>query len=117
MSTGLQGDDLKYPAIDKQAFVAFKVVKHIFPHLLRSHTKVIVPHTMFIALLIQKEPKDLRGNWLTTLQEYDLEKRHLISLMPSLLVKLALTMSSYYVNVVLKAYSTLDFFINKVLVQ
>ena len=34
---------------------------------------IIVPHTMVKALLIQKEPRDRRGNWLTTLQEYDLE--------------------------------------------
>ena len=64
---------MKYPAIDKQAFAVFKVVKHFFPYLLRSHTKVIVPHTAVRALLIQKEPRDRRGNGLTTLQEYDLE--------------------------------------------
>jgi hypothetical protein len=73
MSTGLQGAELKYPAIDKQAFAVFKAIKHFHPYLLRSHTKVIVPHTAVRALLIQKEPGDRRGNWLTTLQEYDLE--------------------------------------------
>ena len=52
MSTGLQGAKLKYPAIDKQAFAIFKVVKHIYPYLLRYHTKVIVPHTAVKALLI-----------------------------------------------------------------
>ena len=64
---------MKYLAIDKQAFAVFKAIKHLFPYLLRSHTKVIVPHTAVRALLIQKEPGDRRGNWLTTLQEYDLE--------------------------------------------
>ena len=73
MSTGLQGVELKYPSIDKQAFAVFKVVKHFRSHLLRSHTKIIVPHSMVRALLIQKELGDRRGNWLTTLQEYDLE--------------------------------------------
>ena len=73
MRTWLQGDELKYPAIDKQAFAVFKVVNHFHPYLLRSHTKIIVPHTAVRALLIQKEPGDWRGNWLTTLQEYDLE--------------------------------------------
>ena len=73
MSTGLQGAELKYPVIDKQAIVVFKAVKHFYPYLLRSHTKVIVPHTAVRALLIQKEPGDRRGNCLTTLQEYDLE--------------------------------------------
>ena len=52
MSTRLQGIELRYPAIDKQAFVVFKAVKHFRPYLLRSHTKVIVPHTAVRALLI-----------------------------------------------------------------
>ena len=64
---------MKYPAIDKQSFAVFKSIKHFRPYLLRSHTKIIVPHTVVRALLIQKEPRDRRGNWLTTLQEYDLE--------------------------------------------
>ena len=58
MSTGLQGAELKYPAIDKQAFAVFKAVKHFHPYLLKSHTKIIVPHSMVKALLIQKEPGD-----------------------------------------------------------
>ena len=41
--------------------------------LLRSHTKIIVPHSVVRSLLIQKEPGDRRGKCLTTLQEYDLE--------------------------------------------
>jgi hypothetical protein len=35
MSTGIQGDELKYPAFDKKAFAVFKVVKHFHPYLLR----------------------------------------------------------------------------------
>ena len=58
MSTGLQGVELKYPTIDKQAFVVFKAVKHFRPYLLRSHAKIIVPHSTVRALLIQKEPGD-----------------------------------------------------------
>ena len=50
-----------------------KAVKYFRPHLLRSHTKIIVPHSTTRYLLIQKEPGDRRGNRLTTLQEYDLE--------------------------------------------
>ena len=34
MSTGLQGVELKYPTIDKKAFVVFKDVKHFHPYLL-----------------------------------------------------------------------------------
>ena len=73
MNTVLQGAELKYPSIDKQAFAVFKVVKQFLPYVLRSHTKIIFPHTTVRALLIQKEPRDRRGNSLTTLQEYDLE--------------------------------------------
>ena len=73
MSMGLQGAELKYPAINKQALVIFKAVKHFRPYLLRSHTNIIVPHLAVRALLTQKELGDRRGNWLSTLQEYDLE--------------------------------------------
>ena len=73
MSMGLQGVELNYPSIDKQYFLVFKYVNHFQPYLLRSHTKVIVPHMDVRYLLIQKEPRDIRGNWLTSLQEYDLE--------------------------------------------
>ena len=58
MGTSLQGAELKYPAINKQAFMVFKVVKHFYPYLLRSHAKIIVPHSAVRALLIQKEPRD-----------------------------------------------------------
>ena len=73
MSTDLQDVELKYPAINKQAFAVFKVVKHFLQYLLRSHAKIIVPHSVIKSLRVQKEPSDQRGNWLTTLQEYDLE--------------------------------------------
>ena len=73
MSIGLQEAELKYPAIKKQSFTVFKAIKNFRPYLLRSHTKIIVPHTAIRALLIQKEPGDRRGNWLTTSKEYDLE--------------------------------------------
>ena len=58
MIKGIQVDELNYPTIAKQAFAVFKVVKHIHPYLLRSHTKIIVPHLAIRALLIQKEPED-----------------------------------------------------------
>jgi hypothetical protein len=58
MRIGLQGVELNYPAINKQNFVVFKVVKYFRPYLLRSHTKIIVPHSAVRSLLIQKEPGD-----------------------------------------------------------
>ena len=58
MSIGLQGVELKYPAVNKQAFAVFEDVKHVRPYLLRSHTKIIVPHSTIRALLNHKEPSD-----------------------------------------------------------
>ena len=58
MSTSLQEAELKYRAIDKQAFVVSKVMNSFHSYLLRSQTKIIVPYSMFRALLIQKEPGD-----------------------------------------------------------
>jgi hypothetical protein len=44
MSSGLQGAELDYPEVEKQAYVVFKVVKHFRPYLIKSRTKVIVPY-------------------------------------------------------------------------
>ena len=52
MSTGLQGAELNYLAIEKQAFAVFKAIKHFRPYILKSHTKVIVPHPSVISFLI-----------------------------------------------------------------
>ena len=43
------------------------------PFLIKSHTKVIVPHPLVRSFLIQKDLGAKRENWVTTLQEYDLE--------------------------------------------
>ena len=51
----------------------FKVVKQFIPYILKNITKVIVPHPTIRTLFIQKELGERRGNWVTTLQEYDLE--------------------------------------------
>ena len=45
-SFGLNGVEMNYPEVDKQAFVVFKSVKHFRPYLLKSHTKVIVPYSI-----------------------------------------------------------------------
>jgi hypothetical protein len=44
MSTKLEGVELNYPAIDKQAYAVYKAVKHFRSYILKNHTKVIVPH-------------------------------------------------------------------------
>ena len=73
MSAWLQGVEVNYPAIDTQAFALLKVVKHLWLYIRRSHTKIIVPHSAVRYLLIQKELGDRWGNWMASLQEYDLE--------------------------------------------
>ena len=73
MSTSIQGAELNYPAIDKQAYAIFKAVKLFRPYILKNRTKVIVPYPAVRSLLIQKELGERRGNWVTALQEYDLE--------------------------------------------
>ena len=44
MSTNIQGVELNYPAIDKQAYAIYKAVKHFMSYILKNHTKVIVPN-------------------------------------------------------------------------
>ena len=73
MSIGLQGDELNYPTVDKQAYVVFKAVKQFKPYIRKNCTKVIVPHPAVRSLFVQKELGERRGNWVTALQEYDLE--------------------------------------------
>ena len=73
MSTGLQGAELNYLAVDKQAYTIFKVVKQFRPYILKNQTKVVVPHPAVRSLFVQKELGERRGNWVTALQEYDLE--------------------------------------------
>ena len=73
MSTGLQGAELNYPAMDKQAYAVFKAVKQFRPYILKNWTKVIVSHPAVRSLFLQKQLGERRGNWVTTLQEYDLE--------------------------------------------
>ena len=73
MNSNLQGAELNYPEVEKQGFAIFKVVKHFCTYLLKARTKVIVPHPIVKALFVQKEMGEWRGNWITTLQEFDLE--------------------------------------------
>lgn len=72
-SSNLQGAELNYSEAEKQAFVVYKAIKHYRPFLLKAHTKVIVPFSTVRQLLFQRELGEKRANWVTTLQEYDLE--------------------------------------------
>jgi ribonuclease HI len=73
MSSAFKGAELNYPAVDQQAYAIFKEVKHFRSYLLKSRTKVIVPYPAVRNLLVKKELGEKRANWVTSLQEYDLE--------------------------------------------
>ena len=73
MSSAFKGAELNYPTFDRQAYVVFKAVKHFWSYLLKSRMKVIVPYPAVRKLLVQKELGEKRANWVTSLQEYDLE--------------------------------------------
>jgi hypothetical protein len=73
MSTNLQGAELNYPAIDKQAYAVYKAVKHFRSYILKNHTKVIVPHPAVRSLFTQQEMGERRGNWMAVVQEFDLD--------------------------------------------
>ena len=53
--------------------MAFKEVKKFRPYIIKNGTKVIVPHAAVQTLFVKKELGGRRENWVTTLQEYDLE--------------------------------------------
>eukprot|EP00253_Pinus_taeda_P020727 PITA_20727 len=72
-SSNLQGPELNYSEVEKKAFAVYKAVKRYRPFLLKAHTKVIVPFPAVRQLLIQRELGEKRENWVTTLQEYELE--------------------------------------------
>jgi hypothetical protein len=73
MRYSFKGAELNYPAVDRQAYTIFKAVNHFRSYPLKSRMKVIVPCPAVRNLLVQKELGEKRANWVTSLQEYDLE--------------------------------------------
>ena len=73
MGSSFKGEELNYPILDQQEYVVFKAVKHFRSYLLKFRTKIIVPYPAVRNLLVQKELGEKRENWMTSLQEYDLE--------------------------------------------
>ena len=71
--SNLQGVELNYSDVEKQAYVVFKAIKHFIPFLLKIHTKIIVSFLVVRNLLVQKDVGEKMENWVTTLQEYDTE--------------------------------------------
>ena len=50
-------------------------------YIMKHHIKVIGPHPAMRSRFVQQELGEKRGNWITTIQEYDIEIK------PSKLVK------------------------------
>eukprot|EP00253_Pinus_taeda_P029811 PITA_29811 len=71
--SNLQGAELNYSDVEKQGYAVFKAIKYFRPFLLKTHTKVIVSFPAVRNILIQKDVGEKRANWITALQEYDLE--------------------------------------------
>ena len=54
-NSNLQGVELNYSSLEKQAFASFKAIKNFKPFLLKIHTKIIVPSSAVRQLLMQIE--------------------------------------------------------------
>eukprot|EP00253_Pinus_taeda_P034131 PITA_34131 len=72
-SSNLQGAELNYSDVEKHAYAVFKAIKYFRPFLLKTHTKIIVPFPTIRNILVQKDVGEKRANWVTALQEYDIE--------------------------------------------
>jgi hypothetical protein len=72
MSSAFKGAQLNYPTVDQQSYTIFKAIKHFRSYLLKSRTKVNGPYSVVRNLLVQKELGEKGANWVTSLQEYDL---------------------------------------------
>jgi len=52
MSARMQGPELNYPTIDKQAYAVYKEVKHFRPYLLKNHCIVFIAHPTSCTLIV-----------------------------------------------------------------
>jgi hypothetical protein len=89
MSTSVQGPNINYPTVEKQAYAIYKALKNCRPYILKNHTKVIVPHPTVRSLFMQQEMRERRGIWMAIIQEFDLEIKPTIIVRGQGLCKLA----------------------------
>jgi len=61
-SSNLQGAELNYSYVEKQAYAVFKAMKYFRPFLLKAHTKVVVSFLALRNLMIQKDVGEKRAN-------------------------------------------------------
>lgn len=55
MRSNLQGDELKYPKVEKQGFVVFKAMNHFRLYFPKAYTKIIGSHPIKRLLFGQKK--------------------------------------------------------------
>jgi hypothetical protein len=75
MSKTLQGVELNYKSMEKQAYALVKGLAHFRPYFWNSRIVAYVPHPMVKDILVQKDCNGTKGRWITKIQEYDLEVR------------------------------------------
>lgn len=72
-SKALRDAPLKYNIIEKQALALVKAIKDFRVYILHSHIIAYVPNAVVKDILTQDGPDSMRGKWIATILEYDLE--------------------------------------------
>ena len=65
--------------MEKQAYACVKALKKFRVYILHSHSIVFVPSTAIKDILTQAEPDGRRAKWISTLLEYDIDIRPVIT--------------------------------------
>ena len=73
MSNALQGGDLAYSSIEKQAYALVKVLKYFKYYFWNVNIVPYVLHPMVKDMLLHQDCNSTRGKWITNMQKYDLE--------------------------------------------
>ena len=73
MSKNLRDAELKYTTAEKQAYMLVKSLKHFITYIGYSKIKAYVPYQAVKDVLSQFDGIGVRGNWISRIQEYDLE--------------------------------------------
>lgn len=72
-SKSLQGSELKYDIMEKQAFALVKAVKAFRPYIVGAKVVAYVPHAAAKDILTQSGVTGKRCKWINKIQEFDLE--------------------------------------------
>jgi len=72
-SKAIRDAALKYNIIEKQALALVKALKYFRVYILHSHILAYVPNAAVKDVLVQTDPEGRRGQWISSLLEYDVE--------------------------------------------